>query len=82
MGTLLMIALAAAIIAYVFYEEYRLRLRAPIVGLIVVLAVSYTVPAIGCAINLETTSLLTFDWDVISFQYGLCSSASDFSVLE
>lgn len=82
MKILLIIALAAAVVAYVFYAEHRLRLRAPIVGLIAVLAIAYTVPTVGCAIDLHPTSLMTFDWDVISYQYGLCSTASDLSVLE
>lgn len=82
MKMLLIVALAATVIAYVFYAEHRLRLRGPIVGLIAVLALSYMVPAVGCAIDLHPVSLMTFDLDVISYQYGLCRSASDFSVLE
>lgn len=77
MGTLLLIALAAGVIAYVFYEEYRLRLRAPIIGLIAVLAVSHTMPVVGCAINMSPTTLMTFDWKVYQYQYGLCVSAEE-----
>lgn len=71
MAKFLLLAFAAAVIAYVLYAEYRKRLRAPIAGLIAVLAVTYTVPAVGRAVNTSPTTLMTFNWKAISFHYEL-----------
>lgn len=59
-------------IVYVLYVGQRKRVRPYLLGLVLLNIVALITPIVGCAVNLSPTSLGTFDWKVVSFQYDEC----------
>lgn len=75
MTTILIVGIIVLGILHYLYPEHRKRIRIPIVILIVIVLLSFVSASFNCAINMSPRSIMTFDWDVISFQHDRCMFA-------
>lgn len=81
MTTILVVGTLVLGILHYLYPEHRKNIRIPIVILIGIILLTFVSPWFDCAINMSPTSLMTFDWEVISFQHKRCLFADDLSQL-
>lgn len=81
MTMFLFVSMIVLSILFYLYPEHRKKIRIPIVIIMAILLVSFAWPSFRCAINISPGSLMTFDWEVISFQHERCMFANELNEL-